>query len=216
MSKNKNFKKYSIILSLFISLLVLSACNNFDDNLNNTNTNNPNLVGMKYYRKGAKNPIVILEEYSDFFCPHCGTAQPVLDLLLEEYPDKLALEYHHYSFMGSEDVHVANECAGQQDKFWEYHELAWEKQYDLSAGGKKALVNLAIDLNLDKTEFEKCLIDKKIKDWVETSRIEGRDKYGINATPTFVVNKKVIEMTNKGLYETLKEAIEKAMKSPLA
>jgi len=211
MQIKKRFKKTSFILVLLISIIILSSCSNVD-----TTVVQGEFTDMKYYRRGASDPIVIMEEYSDFFCPHCATSQAVIDLILEEYPDKVALEYHHYSFMGSSDIHVANECAGEQNKFWEFHELAWENQYDLRMGDKKDIVNLAVEAGVSKDQFEQCFVSDKYENLVDQSRVYGKEKYGINATPTFVINGRVVEMTDKGLYETLKEAIEKAFNSPLA
>jgi protein-disulfide isomerase len=218
-------KNFSIFL-LVLLLLSLTACHH-EENETNSNTINNNgsadisavntEVDFEFHRKGAENPTVILEEYSDFFCPHCASAQPLISLLLDEYKDKLALEYHHYSFMGSKEVHVANECAGEQDKFWEYHELAFEKQYDLRIGGKNAIIALAKETDLDTNKFSTCIASGKYDDFLEKSKKDAKSKHNIYATPTFLVNGKAVEFdAEMGLYEGIKAAIDKALISPLA
>ena len=73
-----------------VSLIFISACTN-TDTINNIpqNTepteNNTQEIDLTTYRRGAKNPTVVLEEYSDFFCPHCANVQPILKLL-SRYP----------------------------------------------------------------------------------------------------------------------------------
>lgn len=169
-----------------------------------------------FYRRGAEKPLVVLEEYSDFFCPHCANVQPIIDALLEEFEGKLALEYHHYSFMGSLGVHAGNECAGEQGKFWEFHEEAFKKQTEIRTG-QTTVETLAEELALNMDQFQTCMDEERYVDKINRSMEMGSEKYGINATPTFVLDGKVVEIEGgKGYYEVLQEKINELINKPFA
>lgn len=198
--------KVILFLVLIIGALGLSSC-----------SLTPDLgpVNDTLYRKGASNPVVVLEEYSDFFCPHCAEAQPVIDQLLADFGDKLALEFHHFSFMGSIDVHVANECAGEQGKFFEFQKIAFEKQSELQTGGKAALTRIADGLVPDVEKFKTCLTYDKYKLKIDKQKMDAKEKYDVSATPSFVIDNQLIVIpSDKGFYEGLKEVIEKNIATP--
>ena len=60
------------------------------------------------------------------------------------------------------------------------------------------------NFNLD---FEKCISDKKIEDFVLNDRIEGTKKFKVNSTPTIIINGKKFEKTLN--YKNLKKSLEK-------
>ena len=58
-----------------------------------------------------------------------------------------------------------------------------------------------------KINFEKCINDKKIEDYILNDRIEGAQKFNINATPTIIINNKKFEKSLN--YKNLKKSLEK-------
>ena len=56
-------------------------------------------------------------------------------------------------------------------------------------------------------DFEKCLSDKNIEDFVLNDRIEGKKKFKVNATPTIIINDKKFEKTLN--YKNIKKYLEK-------
>jgi len=212
-----------VISSVFLLLLVfLSACNNTTivepkPEPQPPIENNTPKVDLTTYRRGAENPKVVLEEYSDFFCPHCAHVQPILELLLEDFPDTLALEFHAYSFMGSKYIHVGNECAGEQDKYWEFQDKAFQQQYELRLNGESAIIDIAESIDLDTKAFKTCLESNKYLEKIEQLKDQAVEKYDINATPSFIIDGKHVEIPpGKDYYEGLKEIIEQAINKPLA
>ena len=79
---------------------------------------------------------------------------------------------------------MATECAADQGKFWEYADIAYEKQHEMSS---KAFIDWSEELNLDTELFQRCW-ESNIKE--ETVMDDFREARGLNlrGTPTFLVN----------------------------
>ena len=73
---------------------------------------------------------------------------------------------------------------------------------EAKANLKKFLIDKGVSIN-----FEKCLSDKAIEDYVLNDRIEGVKKFKVNATPTIIINNKKFDKTLN--YENLKKYLEK-------
>lgn len=90
-------------------------------------------VGDSHFR-GKGGSSVVIVEYSDFQCPYCARALPTVKQVLDEYGDKVMFSYKHFPL---ESIHPrahiaaqAAECAGDQGKFWEFHDALFETQQD--------------------------------------------------------------------------------------
>ena len=115
--------------------------------------------------------------------------------MLQSYIDsgKVNLVYKHSAFLGQESVWAAQaaECAADQGKFWEYHDLLFDKQNGENVGTftKEKLLGYAKDLGLDMAKFEPCLKNDETLQRVAADTDEGR-KVGVTGTPTFFINGK--------------------------
>jgi protein-disulfide isomerase len=115
--------------------------------------------------------------------------------VLQSYIDsgKVNLVYKHSAFLGQESVWAAqaSECAADQGKFWEYHDLLFDKQNGENVGTftKENLVNYAKELGLDVAKFEPCVQNDETLQRVATDTNEGR-QVGVTGTPTFFINGK--------------------------
>ncbi|MEK7125324.1 MAG: DsbA family protein, partial [Patescibacteria group bacterium] len=80
--------------------------------------------------KGDPKSSIVLEEFSDFQCPACGAAQPTVSQILKTYGDKIAFSYRHFPLLSIHanafSAALASECANDQGKFWEYHDLLFK------------------------------------------------------------------------------------------
>ena len=144
MSKFKEFvseNKMPIILSVIILAFLgfvfwLSESNKID--LNNVDTSKVIAASSQtgdieehVYPSSNKNAKVVLIEYGDFQCPACSTMSPKLKALSEEYGDKIAVVFRNFPLSGrpnSLSAAAAAEAAGLQGKYWEMHDLLYEKQ----------------------------------------------------------------------------------------
>ncbi len=157
---------------------------------------------------GNENATILIEEFSDFQCPACRAAEPVVKSILAEFEGKVKYKYihfpltsiHPYAFKAAE----ASECANDQDKFWEYRNLLFMNQMDLS---ERNLKRIASELNLNMKNFTACLDSGAKRMIVESEQREGirRD---VKGTPTFFINGKMLESWR---YDVFKQAIEEEL-----
>jgi protein-disulfide isomerase len=133
-----------------------------------------------------KAPVMIVE-FSDFQCPYCHQVEPVIKDLLANYGDKISLAYrdlplkqiHPQAEMAAE----ASRCAGEQGKYWEYH----DQLFKASKLDRDALVEYARTLKLEDKQFDSCLTNGKYREDVAKDLREGMQA-GVTGTPTFFIN----------------------------
>lgn len=168
-------------------------------------------------RKGAKNAPITIVEFSDFQCPFCRRAfQEVLPPLVQEYVDsgRVTLVYKHSAFLGQESTWaaVASECAADQGKFWDYHDLLFSRQAGENQGAfnKDKLLGFAKKLELDMAKFEPCLTNDQTLARVQADVQEGQ-RAGVTGTPTFFINGQ--KMAGAQPYEQFRAVIEPLLTS---
>lgn len=131
---------------------------------------------------------VTIVEYSDFRCPHCAATEMELKKILQTYPDKIRLVWKDFPFLPPLNItwltHVAARCAEKQNKFWEYHDLIFANQENLS---REKLIFFARELKLDETQFVQCLDSGQTKPLVSRGFEEGQ-AVGVDGAPFFFVN----------------------------
>ena len=114
---------------------------------------------------------------------------PVLKQYVEE--GKITFVYKHSAFLGQESIWAAqaSECAADQGKFWDYHDLLFDKQTGENVGTytKENLLKYAQELSLDMAKFEPCLQNDETLQRVASDTQEG-GQVGVRGTPTFFIN----------------------------
>lgn len=141
--------------------------------------------------KGPANAPIEIVEFSDFQCPFCLRAHATIEQVLQTYGDKIRFVYRHFPLPSHPNARPAAEasaCAGEQGKFWPYHDRLFAQPSKLSEADLK---QHAAELGLDTARFNGCVDSHKYKDVVDTDLKEG-DEAGVNATPTFFVNGRVV------------------------
>ncbi len=149
---------------------------------------------------GDPNAPVKIVEYSDFQCPYCGnftrdTEQQLLDAYVAT--GKVYFEYRTFGqFIGPESMRSgeAAYCAGDQEKFWEMHDLIFANQTGENVGAysDERLVAFAEKLGLEMSAFNDCFNSNKYESRVLQDGVDGQAA-GIRATPSFIVNGKLVE-----------------------
>ncbi len=143
--------------------------------------------------KGDPKSSIVLEEFSDFQCPACGAAQPTVSQILKTYGDKIAFSYRHFPLLSIHanafSAALASECANDQGKFWEYHDLLFKNQKDLR---QATLLRLADETDLNKDFFAACLKSRAKARVVQADMQEG-ERRKINSTPTFFLNGELVQ-----------------------
>lgn len=142
--------------------------------------------------KGPANAKITIVGYSDFQCPACQTAEPVISKLVKEYPQDVRFIFRHFPLkmhLWSSLAHQATECANQKGKFWEFHDklFSTQKEWSNPMNPTERFLAFAKELNLNLDQFATCLSDKKVTDIVQEERRQG-EELKIQSTPTFFVN----------------------------
>jgi protein-disulfide isomerase/uncharacterized membrane protein len=136
-------------------------------------------------------------EFSDFLCPYCAKASKYLKLSEAGNHDKARFVFRHYPLdkscnrMLSSNVHPGAcllaegaVCADEQDRFWEYHDIAFETKGKIS---RPVVQDMAANIGLDLKAFKGCLDSGRALKVVKED-IEAGIKAGIKGTPTLFVN----------------------------
>lgn len=135
---------------------------------------------------GRSDAPVQLIEFADYQCPYCQKVNPDLNKLIQEYAGKVSVIYKDFPLpmhTNAEKAAEAARCAGEQGKFWEYHNLLFsEKKLD-TVGLKQQ----AKALKLDEDKFDQCLDSGQEAASVDKDRDEGM-KLGLSGTPSFFIN----------------------------
>lgn len=157
--------------------------------------------------KSNPNAIVTVTEFIDMQCEACRAAQTmVIKPMLELYGQQIRYEVKHFpiypSHEYSKEAAEAAECAADQGKFWEFEEMDYENQPDLSP---TEISKWATELGLDIDLFERCRKSNIKMAIVEASQLEG-EQLGVNGTPTFFVNGKKVQSTIEAIGTAIQEA----------
>jgi protein-disulfide isomerase len=156
----------------------------------------------------AAAPVTIVE-FSDFQCPFCQSVAPTLKKVREAYGDKVRLvwkdfpltQIHPQAFKAGEAAH----CAGDQGKFWEFHDRLFGNQETLQTTDLKAH---AAAVGLDAAAFDSCLDTSKYGERVRDGVAEGT-RLGVASTPTIYVNGRMVSGAQP--YETFAALIEEEL-----
>lgn len=140
----------------------------------------------KAYAKGSSKAPVTLVEFADYECPYCQKVNPQIQQLKKEYGDNLTIIYKDFPLPmhhGSEKAAEAARCAGEQGKFWEYHDvLFYSRQVEIPELKEHARV-----LKLDGDKFDACL-DNGVEAAAVKKDLDEAKGLGLTGTPSFFVN----------------------------
>jgi protein-disulfide isomerase/cyclophilin family peptidyl-prolyl cis-trans isomerase len=145
--------------------------------------------------KGADedNTQLTIIEYSDFECPGCAGMYPVLQDFLDDNPD-IRLVYRHFPLDMHQHAMItaeAAEAAGAQGKFWEMHNLLFDRREDWQPLTDEDILDelssYAEELDLDVERFDRELENGTYEDKVQAQYDEARE-LGLPGTPTFIFN----------------------------
>lgn len=143
--------------------------------------------------QGPADAKAVVHLYSDFQCPACRSAEPGVAYAMQKYADRVRFVWKDFPL---EQIHKnaraganAARCAQAQGKFWEYHNVLYDKQAEWSNQGDPTatLEQYARDLGLTGDAFAACLQGKTEDAKVAQDVSEGL-RNRVDRTPTFFVN----------------------------
>ncbi|HLD22156.1 MAG TPA: thioredoxin domain-containing protein [Patescibacteria group bacterium] len=155
---------------------------------------------------GAQTPTVIIVEFGDFECEACAIMAPFMKRIIEAYPNDVLHVWKDYPIPAlhpySEQAALAARCAQSQGRFWEYHDVLFEKQdlFILSPWN-----DIASTLKLDSQKFSTCM-EKKEKEALVVQGYYIGKTLEIAEAPTYYINDQVLHGIQS--YETLTTLID--------
>ena len=189
-------KKILIIITIFFS--TISAINAQD---------------IKRIVVGNKDAKITIIAFESLTCSHCANFhEDVYPQLKKEYLDTglAKIEFRHFPLdIAALNASKVSQCKNDGDSSILNNLFANQQKWVKGSSAEEANKNLQKFLESQgfSIDFEKCIENKDIEDFVLNDRIDGVRKYKVNATPTIIINDKKFEKSLN--YKNLKKALEK-------
>ncbi|PIT93084.1 MAG: hypothetical protein COU06_01620 [Candidatus Harrisonbacteria bacterium CG10_big_fil_rev_8_21_14_0_10_38_8] len=165
---------------------------------------------------GSEDAPVSLVIFGDYQCPYCKLQYDQTEKkIIENYVNTGKVKMF-YRDLPLRNIHPqaqlaaqATQCAGNQGKFWEYHDYLFDNQ---EAIPELDFTVTAVTLGLSENEFQKCLESNETKLEVDTDA-QHAFNYGLDATPMSLVNGTLVEGSQP--YEVFVQVIENELANPV-
>ena len=162
---------------------------------------------------GNKDAKITIIAYESLTCSHCANFHiDIYPLLKKEYIDTgiVKIEFRNFPLDGAA-LNASKIAQCKEDQSLEILESLYSNQQAWVKGNTIEEVNSNLKKFIKKKgfdiDFEKCINNQKIEDFVLNDRIEGVKKFKVNATPTIIINDKKFEKSLN--YKNLKKSLEK-------
>lgn len=186
-------KRFLIILAVlvlgFVGLIIYQGNKNSGNSSNGGGSNGQ----PSEHTMGAGNKGVTLIEYGDFQCPSCGAYFPVLQEVKKKYGDDIKFQFRNFPLTqihpNAMAAHRAAEAASKQGKFWEMHDLLYQRQnlWSSSQNVAQMMEDYATELALNVEQFKQDYQSSSVNDVINADIAAG-NQLKITGTPTFILN----------------------------
>lgn len=236
---NNNVKKYHIIIPVVIVSIIVSAYlfyqqgspavlstqdsstispqnNSSVPPQNNSDVSEQALINNGSPILGDPNAKITIVEWGDYQCTYCHLFhQDTKDQLIQEYVDtgKVNFVFRDFPLNGPDSVFAAEAayCAGDQGKYWQYHDELYNNWGGERTGWvtQKSLDTFATDTGLDLVQFDQCLDGNKYESKVLDNQRFGQE-IGIDATPSFIIinNNTATKLVGAQPYSVFKQVLD--------
>jgi len=193
-----------IPVAVAIAVIVVMALNNNTEDVNilederadsSSALTFSSLVTKDTPLKGDPSAPITLIEFGDFQCPNCGRFARITSPQIEDaYIDsgQVSMAFKHFTVIGPDSITaaMASQCANDQEKFWEFHDVLYDNQGPENSGWAKKdnLKKIAYELGLDKQSFDSCLDSDKYRSLVEAD-LNIAKQLNFQGTPSFLILK---------------------------
>lgn len=137
--------------------------------------------------RGNPDALVTIVGFSEFECPFCARVNPTIDEILAKYGDDVRIIFKNYPLdfhANAEPAARAALAAGEQGKFWEFHDIAFDNQRALN---EENYQKWAEQLGLDMEAFNAAYNSDKLKEAVAAD-LRLATELGVRGTPNFYIN----------------------------
>ena len=163
--------------------------------------------------RGRQDAPVVIEEFADFQCPTCGALHSVVKQLVEKYPNQVGVAFRNFPLRElhkhAAEAARAAEAAGMQGKFWEMHDMLYEKQAEWKDpdDARTIFIGYAKTLGLDAQKFANDMDSSIVAMRVVADERRGQ-AMGVHATPTFYVNGRELTFDQSNTLDKLSAAVD--------
>jgi len=161
-------------------------------------------TGGRASRGGDANAPVTIIAFSDYECPFCKRAETTVSQVMSTYGNQVRYVHRDFPLPFHAHAHEAAQaarCAGDQGKYWEYHDKLFQAQ-DLSTDNLK---KIGSELGLDQPKLEQCISSGAHDDEINADVAAGSD-VGVSGTPAFFINGRMLSGAQP--FERFKEIID--------
>ncbi len=158
---------------------------------------------------GPANAKVTFVEFGDFQCPACGSAYPVTKQILQTFNGKIRFVFRNYPLPQHQNAQIgaeAAEAAGVQGKYWQMHDMLYERQSEWGESSKPLdyFMQYAKNIGINTDTFKQDVQNNKFQNKIQADINDGNSA-NVNATPTFFINGE--QFTDATTYDNFKSAI---------
>lgn len=167
------------------------------------------MEGLGNQSIGASQPKLTIVEFADFACPYCKGSANDLRKVVDLYKDKVKLVFRDWpGHDNSVSLAMAAYCAGEQNKFWEMHDLLYQNQNTAFGADKNDLALLANELGIYNEKFQTCFDNQKYLYLIQKNITDGQI-LEVKGTPTWFFNGDRIEgqLNKQDLENIIKEYV---------
>ncbi len=174
--------------------------------------NVPEVIPTKNIFVGPATAPVTLVMYGDYESDACARANEALKKILEQYGEKVRFNFRHFPQTQVNQKAMkaaeASMAAAQEGKFWEMHNILFERKRHL---GTVSLKEYAREVGVKNKKFLDELVNSKYSWYVRGDQIEAWEK-GFRTVPAVIINGE--KLSGAATYENMKTQIEQALKKP--
>jgi protein-disulfide isomerase len=170
--------------------------------------------------RGAANAPVTIVEYASMTCPHCARFEKeVMPKLIHDYidPGKVKVIFRDFPLDGAARLASALARCVPEDKYYPFVDLLFANQAkwlaDLNGDGRvtadevvEGLAQMGRFVGFSREKVESCISDQSTLAYIDQTQANAQAKYGINSTPTFIINGE-INREGEVHYEDLRKII---------
>jgi protein-disulfide isomerase len=187
---NKLSKKAAALIILVVVIIIGALMVGLHNNAKPkivANAQKFNVPDRNNYFLGTSTPKVTIFEFSDFACPYCQQAYPIVRELSYKYRNSIKIIFKDFPIHdNSLDLAMAARCAGEQkpELFWAMHDKLFTLQGQFAT---TSLPDIAVSIGANRAAFETCLASKKYLSAIKNDYTDGQ-ALNIAGTPTFFIN----------------------------
>jgi len=206
-------------VTFIVALVVLSFAYYFYAMNNKPATTGEVTITESDHIRGNLTGKVTLVEFGDLQCPACAAYEPIVRQVTADNAQTLKVVFKHFPLT---QIHPnallaakASEAAANQGKFWEMHDIMYDKQTEWAGtlSARDIFIGYATTLGLDVEKFKVDMASEAVEDKIVAEYKEGTN-LGVQGTPTFFVNGKKI--SNPASIEEFNKIIKDAAEASSA